>query len=67
MNILRLKSKSQLTIPKKIRKKLGIEPGDYLRIDEEKGKIILTPQVMVPKGKESKLSKKGEKHDEILN
>ena len=34
-------SKGQIVIPKVIREKQGIEPGKFLLIDEENGKIVI--------------------------
>ena len=61
MNLIKVKKKSQITIPKEVREKLGVEPGDYFNVDTKGDKIVLTPQVISPKGEVSNLSKKGEK------
>ena len=39
---MRVTSKGQVTIPKDIREKLGVEPGTDVGFREEDGKIILT-------------------------
>lgn len=45
MNTIKLQQRGLLTLPKKIRDSLGISEGQVLQINEEGGKIILTPQV----------------------
>ncbi len=37
----RISPKGQIVIPKVIRDKLGIKPGETLLIDEEDGKIVI--------------------------
>jgi antitoxin MazE len=44
-----LKQKSQVTIPKGIVKKLNLKVGDKLDIEEEDGRLVITPVVVVPK------------------
>lgn len=44
-----LKQKSQVTIPGGLVKKLNLKVGDKLQIEEQDGKLILTPVVIVPK------------------
>jgi len=44
-----LKQKSQVTIPKDFVKKLNLQVGDKLEIEEEDGKLVITPVVVVPK------------------
>ncbi len=44
-----LKQKSQVTIPKGFVKKLNLKVGDKLEIEEEDGKLVITPVVVVPK------------------
>ena len=39
---MRVTSKGQVTIPKEVRDKLGIEPGTDVGFREEEGKIVLT-------------------------
>lgn len=43
MNVVRASSKYQIAIPKSIRTKLNIKPGQQLTISEEDGVIIITP------------------------
>lgn len=60
ITLVRVKEKAQVTLPDKIRKKLGINCGDYLEVVSEKNKIILTPKILIDK-EEVTLSKEGEK------
>jgi len=41
MSIATLSSKSQLVIPAKIRRKLGIEPGDRLSVEAEGDQVVI--------------------------
>jgi AbrB family looped-hinge helix DNA binding protein len=43
-SVLKLNPKSQIVISKKIRKALGLRPGDELATSVEGGKIILRPK-----------------------
>ena len=43
MSIVRASSKYQIAIPKAIRKKLNIVPGQRLTVSEADGLIVLTP------------------------
>jgi len=44
-----LKQKSQVTIPKGFVKRLNLKVGDKLEVEEEGGKLVITPVVVVPK------------------
>ncbi len=44
-DIVKVKKKAQVTIPKKVREKLGIEEGDILELKIEKEAIVLAPQI----------------------
>ena len=44
-----LRKKSQITIPKKIVSKLGLNEGDRLEVSEENGVITIVPVVVYPK------------------
>jgi len=37
----RISSKGQVTIPKKIRSKLKIAPGDFILFEEKEGEVVL--------------------------
>lgn len=41
MKVSRLSTKGQITIPKEIRKAIGVEPGDAIAYEVEKGVVIL--------------------------
>jgi len=60
ITLVRVKEKAQVTLPDKIRRKLGISCGDYLEVVSEKNKIIFTPKILIDK-EEVTLSKEGEK------
>lgn len=42
MPTARLSSKSQIVIPAEVRRRLGLQPGDRLRVEVEDGRIVLT-------------------------
>ena len=52
-----LRSRSQITIPTEIIKKLGISEGDKFDIIEKDGGIFLCPVVIYPKDKLLKIAK----------
>jgi len=58
--LIKVKGKSQITIPKDIRKILGIHVGDFLAASIENRKLVLTLKLIVSK-EEVVLSKSGEK------
>ena len=39
----------QVVIPKKIHDELGLEPGDYLEVELEGDRVVLTPKALVEK------------------
>jgi AbrB family looped-hinge helix DNA binding protein len=41
MQAVKVLPKGQITLPKTVRKKLGIKEGDSLVLEEEKGRIVL--------------------------
>ncbi len=47
--LIDLKSKSQVTIPAAIIKRMNLKTGDKFNIEEKQGKILLTPVVVIPK------------------
>lgn len=67
MTAIRVKDKCQITLPARIRRALGIKEGDYLSVSVEDGRVVLTPQMMLDRIPEGKLSAKGERMlDEAL-
>jgi AbrB family looped-hinge helix DNA binding protein len=48
---VRVKRKGQVTIPSKLRSKLGIEEGAILEVKEEEGTIMLKPTPRLKAGK----------------
>jgi len=43
-----LSSRGQITVPAKVRKAAGVEPGDPLAISVEGGRIVITPAILLP-------------------
>jgi AbrB family looped-hinge helix DNA binding protein len=39
----------QVVIPKKLHDRLGLKPGDYLEVEEQQGKVVMTPKALVDK------------------
>jgi len=50
MSLVKVKTKSQVTIPDAIRQQLGLQVGDLLEAKVERGKITLTPKSVVDRG-----------------
>ncbi len=46
----------QVVIPKKLHDELGLTPGDYLEVELERGKLVLTPKTLVDKAIEQRLA-----------
>ena len=46
----------QVVIPKKIHDTLGLAPGDYLEVEVERGKVVMTPKALVDKPLEKRLA-----------
>lgn len=40
-NLVQVRKKAQITLPQSLRKKLGIEEGDFLDFQEKDGEIVL--------------------------
>lgn len=59
MPMIKVLRNGQVTLPKGLRKVLGIKEGDVLEVDFNKAGVLLKPKVLVDK--ESTLSKKGER------
>jgi AbrB family looped-hinge helix DNA binding protein len=47
MSIVKMKTKGQLTIPTALRKRLRIDAGDLLEVQEEGGKITIIPKSLI--------------------
>ena len=48
----------QVVIPRKIHDQLGLAPGDYLAVELERGKVVMTPQALVEKRFKTELDKR---------
>lgn len=48
MPIIKVSRNNQITLPRNLRDKLHIAPGEYVEIEEHDGKIILQPVKVVP-------------------
>ncbi|MEK7103926.1 MAG: AbrB/MazE/SpoVT family DNA-binding domain-containing protein [Patescibacteria group bacterium] len=60
MPLVQVKSKSQITLPQKVRKFLGIQEGDYLEVKIEKDAVVLKPKTILDKFPIFELSLSGE-------
>jgi AbrB family looped-hinge helix DNA binding protein len=47
--IVKIGVSRQVAIPKKLHDQLGLAPGDYLQIELEGDRLILTPKVLIEK------------------
>ncbi len=47
--LVELKQKSQVTIPSDLVKKMKLNLGDKLEVEEKDGQIIITPVVVIPR------------------
>jgi AbrB family looped-hinge helix DNA binding protein len=45
--IVKIGVSRQVAIPKKLHDKLGLAPGDYLQMELEGDRLVLTPQAMI--------------------
>lgn len=61
MPLVRVKSKAQITLPRKVREAVGIAEGDYLQVIVRGNRIILEPQTLVAKLPPVTLSAQGER------
>ncbi len=48
-SVVKIGASRQVIIPKKIHDRLGLEPGDYLEVELQNDKVILTPKALVEK------------------
>jgi len=58
MPVVKILRHGQITLPKEIRKILGVEEGDLLEVGLENARVVIKPKVLVDK--ESVLSEAGE-------
>jgi AbrB family looped-hinge helix DNA binding protein len=58
MALVKILRHGQITLPKEIRKILGVEEGDLLELGLENARVFLKPKVLMDK--ESTLSESGE-------
>ena len=49
MGLVKVKNKYQIVIPEDARKKLRLEVGDMLEVEEKNGKLMLKPVIVVDK------------------
>ncbi len=49
MEIVKAGRSRQVTIPKKVFDSLGLKEGDYIEVNVENGKIIMTPVLVISK------------------
>ena len=49
MPLVKVQQKGQVTLPPKIRQGVGLGAGDYVRIEREGNRIVLTPQTIAPR------------------
>ena len=66
----KLTSKGQITIPKKVRERLGVQPGEDLRFEEKNGVFYIKKNLKkspFDKWVGRLKAKKGQKTDEIIN
>ncbi len=55
--LVELRSRSQITIPADILKKIGASEGDIFEVVEKDGGILLLPVVVYPKDKMERIAK----------
>ncbi len=55
MAAVKLGTSRQVVIPKKIHDELGLAPGDYLEVELNRGKVVLTPKTLVDKRVDARL------------
>jgi AbrB family looped-hinge helix DNA binding protein len=49
MALVRVRGKYQVTIPKEVRRKLGLRVGDYLEVEVQGSTILLKPKALLDK------------------
>lgn len=48
MSVAQMTPKGQILVPKHLRRKLGLKPGGKVHIEEEQGRLVLTPVLPDP-------------------
>ena len=61
MPLARIKTKGQITIPKKVREALGLAEGDLIEVDVENGKGVFMPRRVIAAAPAVKLSAREQK------
>ena len=51
MSTTRIQHKGQVTIPTRVREKAGLSKGDLVEFSYRRGKIVITPKVVVDRSK----------------
>jgi antitoxin MazE len=46
-NLVQVRKKAQITLPQEIRKKLGIEEGDFIDFEDHDGEIVLRAKKLI--------------------
>ena len=59
MPLATLKTKGQITIPAAVRERLDVGQGDVFDVEVVDGKVVMTPQKLVPKTRKRPKGKKG--------
>jgi AbrB family looped-hinge helix DNA binding protein len=59
MPLATLKTKGQITIPAALREKLDVAQGDVFDVEVVDGKVVMTPQELVPKTRKRPAGKSG--------
>jgi AbrB family looped-hinge helix DNA binding protein len=58
MAAVRIGLSRKVVIPKRIHDKLRLAPGDYLEVELEKGRVVMTPKTLVEKRFKAELEKR---------
>ena len=56
MPLVKVGPRHQITIPQQVRKAVGIEAGDMLEVQVQRGQLIIVPQLLVSRKPTAKLS-----------
>lgn len=64
MSLVRVRDKAQITLPARVRRALGIEEGDYLRVEVRDDEVVLRPQLVGDRFPTVRLSAEGQRRVE---